>query len=139
MSSSLHKIMRSSNPSKMLTNSLQIAIHELENVTSITRNLILESHNSQGDEALKDCEILFDESRSLLGKSLSLIMVDHGKSEVDLISKDIKAREKMKENMSNARDNMKSCQNGLRGIYYSYLDEVKMKIQVFRMYVDDCL
>ncbi|KAA8540948.1 hypothetical protein F0562_024914 [Nyssa sinensis] len=110
-------------PERIFNLSLQVAITELSNLSSLPKTLISKSNDLRTESALRDCASLFDDALSQLNTSAS--SMDVGRGEKMLTKAKISD---MKTWISAAMTNQETCLDGLEEMGSTVLDEVRTKM-----------
>ncbi|XP_073285231.1 pectinesterase 3-like [Primulina huaijiensis] len=108
--------------------SLQVAIHEVSNLSSLPQDLIKNS------PALKDCTDLFSDAASQLEKSADLMRVNPGeKALTEMKISDIQTW------VSAAMTNQETCIDGLEETGSTAVDELKTRVHKSQEYMSNTL
>uniref|UniRef100_A0A5B7BTU6 pectinesterase n=1 Tax=Davidia involucrata TaxID=16924 RepID=A0A5B7BTU6_DAVIN len=121
-------------PERIFNLSLQVAIDELSNLSSLPKTLISKSNDPRSESALRDCVSLFDEALSQLNRSASSMDVCRGEK----VLTEAKISD-MKTWISASMTDQETCLDGLEEMGSTVLDEVRTKVQKSREYMSNSL
>ncbi|MFS7939761.1 putative pectinesterase [Helianthus anomalus] len=119
------------NPVVIFNLTLQLAVTELTNVSSLPKTLISNSNDLRTGSALRDCANLFDDAVSQLSRSVESM---RGESVLT-----VEKVGDLKTWISAAMTDQETCVDGLEEMGSTAVDEVKMKVQRSRVCMSNSL
>ncbi|CAK9155699.1 unnamed protein product [Ilex paraguariensis] len=114
--------------------SIQVAVKELTNLTSLPKTLLSKSNDPSTESALKDCMSLFDDALSQLNKSVALMDVNP----VEWVLTEAKIGD-LNTWISSAMSDEETCLDGLEEMGSTMVDEVRTKVQTSKEYMSNSL
>lgn len=121
-------------PELIFALSLQLAVNELTNLSSLPKTLISKSNDPGTESALRDCANLFDDALSQLNNSVALVVVGSGKE----ILTDEKIGD-LKTWISGAMTDEETCLDGLEEMGSAVTNEVREKMNKSKEYMSNSL
>ncbi|XP_071694426.1 pectinesterase 1-like [Rutidosis leptorrhynchoides] len=122
-------------PEMIFNLTLQLAITELVNISSLPKTLISQTTDLRSGSALRDCVSLFDDAVSQLSQSIETM--SGGVKNEALLTKEKVAD--LNTWISAAMTDQQTCVDGLEEMRSTAVDEVKLKIQKSSDYMSNSL
>ncbi|XP_071703256.1 pectinesterase 1-like [Rutidosis leptorrhynchoides] len=122
-------------PEMIFNLTLQLAVTELVNISSLPKTLISQSTDLRSGSALRDCVSLFDDAVSQLSQSIDAM--SGGEKKKPLLTKEKLAD--LNTWISAAMTDQETCVDGLEEMRSTAVDEVKMKIKKSSDYMSNSL
>ncbi|KAL6954136.1 hypothetical protein U1Q18_048537 [Sarracenia purpurea var. burkii] len=121
-------------PELIFSLSLQVAINELLNLSSMPKTMIYKSNDPRTESALKDCVDLLGNALSQIGKSATAMVV--GPGEKMLTEEKIGD---LKTWINAAMTDQETCLDGLEEMGSTVVDEARLKVQRSKEYMSNSL